>query len=428
MFDKKLVVDYFLKVREEIERLVMIERELKVKAERGLAVSVIGPRRSGKTTYMMGVARSMKEFFFIDFEHVAFRAITPEEVMKLPSLYSEIFGERPEAIFLDEVQRLCEWECVVRSFLNEGKYVFISGSSSKLMSKEIATQLRGRSMSYVLLPFSFREYLKAKGVAVERHVTLEAEGRVKKLLREFLLDTSYPEVVLTGNRRLLQEYYNTILYNDFVERFELKSIELARFIFEFLLSNFSREFSVNKIHNFLKSQGFRFGKNTLYSYLEKIPETLSIFFVERLERSAYKKLWPRKVYVADLGLANIVCFEKSIGQRMENAVFLELLRKTNENPLTEIYYFRDSQGYEVDFLIKEGLRVKQLIQVTYANNFDEIDKREWRSLIRAYELFKRYKPELLIITWDYEDEREISWFNKRAKIKFVPLWRWLLNA
>lgn len=425
MFVKKLVVDYLLKVAEEIESLKMVERDLKIKPEKGLAISVLGPRRAGKTTYMKGVAKSMGESFYIDFEHTAFRAITPEEIIELLSLYSEVFGEKTEAIFLDEVQKLEDWESVVRSLIDMGKYVFISGSSSRLMSREIATQLRGRSMSYVLLPFSFREYLKAKGVKVKKYMTLEEEGKIKNHLKKFLTDTSYPGVVLTGDYRLLQEYYNTILYNDFVERFELKSIELARFIFDFMLSNFSREFSVNKIHNFLKSQGLRFGKNTLYSYVEKIPETLSVFFVEKLEKSIYKKPWPKKVYVADLGLANIVGVEESLGYRMENLVFLELLRKTNEKPVIGIHYFKSTEGYEVDFVIKDGLKVKELIQVTYADNFDEVEHREIRALLKAGELLRC--KNLTVITWDYEDERDISWFGKKGKVKFVPLWKWLLN-
>ncbi len=424
MFVKKLVVDYFLKVAQDIESLKMVERELKVKPEKGLSISVLGPRRAGKTTYMKGVAKSMEESFYIDFEHTAFRAITPEEVIELLSLYSEVLGRTPEAIFLDEVQRLKGWEGVVRSLIDTGKYVFVSGSSSKLMSREIATQLRGRSISYVLLPFSFREYLKAKGVRVKKYMTLEEEGNIKNQLKKFFTNTSYPGVVLTGNYRLLQEYYNTILYNDFVERFELKSIELARFIFDFMLSNFSREFSVNKIYNFLKSQGLRFGKNTLYTYVEKIPETLSVFFVEKLEKSIYKKPWPKKVYVADLGLANIISVEESVGYRMENIVFLELLRKTNEKPVMGIHYFRSTDGYEVDFVIKEGLEVKELIQVSYASDFDEVDHREIRALLKAGEMLKC--KNLTVITWDYEDERDISWFGRKGRIKFVPLWKWLL--
>ncbi|NOZ81808.1 MAG: ATP-binding protein, partial [Candidatus Micrarchaeota archaeon] len=280
MFVKKLVVDYFLRMKREIEELEIIKREVEIEPKRRLVISVIGPRRAGKTTYLKEIAKKMGEFFYIDFENVAFKAITPEEVIELLSLYSEIFERSPNAVFLDEIQNLKDWESVARTFTDMGMYVIVSGSSSKLMSKEIATQLRGRSISYILLPFSFREYLKAVGVEVKKYPLLEEEGKIKKILNNFLLDTSYPEIVITKNHKLLQEYYNTILYKDFVERFELKSIELTKFIFDFFLSNFSREFSINKIYNFLKSQGLKFGKNTLYSYVEKIPETLSVFFVE----------------------------------------------------------------------------------------------------------------------------------------------------
>ena len=105
---------------------------------------------------------------------------------------------------------------------------------------------------------------------------------------------------------------------------------------------------------------------------------------------------------------------------MENVVFTELLRKINERPLLEIFYFKTHEG-EVDFIIKENLKVKQLIQVTYASSEDEIEKREIRSLLKASELLKC--KDLLVITWDYESEKKI----KRKRIRFVPLWKWLLS-
>ena len=134
-----------------------------------------------------------------------------------------------------------------------------------------------------------------------------------------------------------------------------------------------------------------------------------------------RKSWPKKVYVCDVGLSNIISFSEDIGKRMENAVFLELLRKTNENPLIEVYYWKDYQQHEVDFLVKEGLQVKQLIQVSYVSAFDEIEKRELRSLVKASNLFDCNN--LLCITWDYEDEQEF----KGKLIRFVPLWKWLLG-
>jgi predicted AAA+ superfamily ATPase len=180
---------------------------------------------------------------------------------------------------------------------------------------------------------------------------------------------------------------------------------------------------VNSIKKFFKGK-VPFTDRTLYDYIEKLEETLNVFFVERYSIKVRERLsWPKKIYVADLGITNILAFSEDIGKRMENAVFLELIRKINYNPLLQIFYFKNRE-YEVDFVLKDGVRIKQLIQVTYANNKDEIEKREIRALIKAYELFKRDNPELLIITWNYEDEIKINNVN----ITCVPLWQFLLKT
>ncbi len=424
MLKRKLVMDFFAELRENIEKTKILKRELKITLIENKATSIVGPRRAGKTYYLKFLAKKFSSFFYVDFENIIFRKIEPLEIFEILALYTEVTGEKPKILFLDEIQNLKEWQSVVRSLIDRGYIPIITGSSSKLLSREIATQLRGRTLSYLLLPFSFREYLfEFKRVRIKRFFSLSEEAKIKKNLRDYLFFTSYPEILITGNKRLLNEYYTTIFYRDFVERFGLKSVELAKFIFNFFLQNFSKEFSINKIANFLKSQGIRFGKNTIYNYVEKLPETLNVFFVERAEKSIYKRLWPRKVYICDLGLADIVSFSKDFGKRMENTVFLELLRKTNENPLLEIYYWKDYQQREVDFLVKEGLRIKKLIQVTYTSGLDEIERRELKSLVKAYDLFKKDKPELLIISWDFEDE--IKFEGK--KIRLIPLWKWLLS-
>ncbi len=423
MLNKRLIRNYLIKEsRRELSKI--IERELKVDIIKGKAVSIIGPRRSGKTYFLYKLREKFPFSLHVNFENVAFKGFKTEEIYDLLSLFVELFGRRPQAIFLDEVQMIQDWETLVRSLLDsEDYFIFVSGSSSKLLSKEIATQLRGRSISYLLLPFSFREFLRAKNVSFKKPLIIEDEGKIKRMVLEYLKWGGYPEVVLnTYKERILKEYFNTILYNDFIERFRIENIELAKFLFEFMFQNFSKEISGRKIINFLRTRLDKFGKNTVYDYLDKLPETLSVFFVERVSKSAYvRKSWPKKVYVCDLGIPTVIGFSEDIGKRMENAIFLELLRKTNKSPLTEIYYWRDYSGKEVDFVIKEGVQVKQLIQVTYASSLDEIEKRELKSLIKPSNQLKCNN--LLCITWDYEDEQEI----KGKKIKFLPLWKFLLN-
>jgi predicted AAA+ superfamily ATPase len=192
------------------------------------------------------------------------------------------------------------------------------------------------------------------------------------------------------------------------------------------ISSFTKEFSIHKLYNTLKSQGIKVSKKTLYNF-QKILEDIQVFFFLRKYSKSLRKLEMSipKVHLVDPGLYNYTV-EEDISRTMENLVFLELL-KNGLAPNTNIFYFNTKEKYEVDFLIKEGLRVKQLIQVTYANNFDEIEPREYRALLHAKELFKAHKPELIVITWDYEDEKELTWFGKKGVIKFVPLWKWLLN-
>jgi predicted AAA+ superfamily ATPase len=421
MYNKRLVKDYFIHEKENIQRLKIIDRELNINFAEGKATVIVGPRRAGKTFFLKSFALKQNTFFYIDFENIIFKKLSPLEIFEIISIYTETLGEKPSLLLLDEIQNLPEWQSVVRALLERNYNLLISGSSSKLLSMEIATQLRGRSLSYLLLPFSFREFLLLKKFEMKKHLTLEEEGKIKNLLIEYMEGSSYPEVLITGNERILGEYYNTILYTDFVERFRLKSLEVARFVFNFFLFNFSNEFSINKIVNFLSSQGIKFGKETVYDYVEKLPETLNVFFIERYEKSAYKrKAWPRKCYICDWGLSRLLSFEKNYGKIMENIVFLEWKRKTNENPFLDITYLKLNNG-EVDFVIREGLRIKQLVQVTYAHSKDELDKREIRSLLKAGELLGC--KDLLIITWDYEDVFKIN----NSEIKCIPLWKWLLN-
>ena len=422
MYNESLIMGYFEKIREE--KIKYIERELEPKALGRKVISIVGPRRAGKTHLLLHkFLKNIDNSIYLDLESIEFSKIEAEELLKIVGLYEAKYETKINTIFLDEIQNLENWNKIVRSLLNRGYKIFISGSSSKLLPKEIATQLRGRTLSYLLLPFSFREFLRAKNFEFKKPLSETEIEKIKSLMREYLKYGSYPEVVFSDfKEKLLKEYFETIFLKDFVERHDVKSINTARVIFEYLFQNFSKEISIEKIKNFIESSLKIKTKTTIYNYIDKISDTLTVFFVDKFSESVYKrKEWPKKVYVCDVGITSILSFSEDLGKRMENIVFLELLRKTNENPLLEFFYWKDYQGREVDFVVKESLRVKQLIQVTYASARDEIDKREIRSLIKASELLKCRN--LLCITWDYEAEEKF----KGKRIKFIPLWKWLLS-
>ncbi len=422
MLDRDALIDYLKREKP----FTGVERELEITTMKNKITSIIGPRRAGKTFYMLYLLNhGFQDALYLNFESMILKNIKPEEFLEVIKICNEVLGYSPKTLLLDEIQEVEQWDVLLRTLLDYGYDIVVTGSSSKLMSKEISTRLRGRSISHLLLPFSFGEFLRARGVKMEKYMTFEETGSVLNFLREYLEYGGYPEIVLSGDtflkEKLLMSYFDEIFLNDFVERHEIRSIELGRLLFEFIFQNFSKEMSIKNIESFLRER-VPLSKKTIYSYLEKVRDTLSVFFVDRFSFSVYlRKTWPKKVYIADVGLAIPISFSPDVGKRMENAVFLELMRRTNHDPLLEIFYFRDYQGREVDFVIKRGSAVNELLQVTYASGRDEIENREIKSLIKASELMKC--KNLTVITWDYENREEI----KNRKIRFIPLWKWLLE-
>jgi len=426
VFDQSLVLEFFKKLEENLQEINIIERELQTNPIKDKVISIIGPRRAGKTYYLLD-KKIKHDAIYIDFESIEFKRVDATEVLKIIKLYENYFEKKLDLVLLDEVPVIQDWEAVVRSLLNLGYKVYISGSSSKLLSKEIATALRGRSLSYLLLPFSFREFLKAREFKFKKTYSYSDTITIKNFLNEYMCIGGFPEIVLKNEKeKILKEYLDLAFFKDFLERHEIKNIRTAETIFEYVLQNYSKEISISKIQRFLENTLGIKTRVTIYDYLDKLNDTMFFFLLERYNPSIYKrKSFPRKVYLCDPSIGKFFQKSENLGPLMENIVFLELLRKTNERPLMEIYYYKDN-SYEIDFLIKKGPEVKELIQVSYAFDWDEIAPREYESLVKASELFKGAK--LTIITWDYEDQKRLSWFGKEAKIEFKPLWKWLLKV
>jgi len=419
--NRALVRDYIIEyIKKKLPWL--IERELKVKETKRRIVSIIGPRRAGKTYYFYQlIGKNKEKSLYLNFEDTRLIDVNFREIRDLIRIYKEITANEPEYLFFDEVQNIERWESALREILDTDRYkIFITGSSSKLLSKEIATCLRGRTLTYNLLPFSFSEYLKAKNISTEL-INKDEEVKIKRALKEYLEFGGFPEVVLEKEKeRILREFYDLILFRDIMERHNLRNIGLAKFLLSYFAQNFSKEISVNKILNFFKSQGRKFGKNTLYDYIDKIQDSVAILFLNRYSKKIYiRESWPKKIYLCDTGISKVVRFLPDLGKLMENAVFLELLRRKNKKPLMEVYYLKGNSN-EVDFLLKEGMKVKRLIQVCYEIEDITTRGREIKSLINASRDLECKSLE--VITWDYEAEEKIK--NKR--IKFIPLWKWFV--
>ncbi|MDG6931759.1 MAG: ATP-binding protein [Nitrososphaerota archaeon] len=418
--DEALIRDYIASyLKKNVPE--MIKREIKIENITGKATVIIGPRRAGKT-YLLWQEISKyprSKALYLDLEDIAFAGLGPGDALRvIREIFTEVSGESAEVIFLDEIQNVEGWQGLVRSLLDRGYMLFITGSSSKLLSREIATELRGRSLPFLLLPFSFREFLLAKGYTVDKN-SLEDAGKARKLLRKYLEFGGYPEVVLNPEHRerILADYRDMIFFKDFVERQRIRSIEVGRFIFTFVTQAFSSEISYRSVLKSLKSAGVRFGKNTVYEYINRLQDTMAFFLLDRYSTKVkLRSGWPRKVYLADTGLAWRLPYDG--GRLAENVVFLELKRR--QKPGSEIYYYRDAENHEVDFLIKDGPAVSELIQVTLASAKREIKDSEIDNLITASKLLRC--STLSVITWDYDSVETVK---AGKQIRFVPLWKWL---
>jgi len=419
MLDRASILDYLNEYKSFMPQL--IERELQVPLNSNLIISLIGPRRAGKTYYFFQLEKKLKKPLYLNFEDSRLRNIAYNEIRDIIRLYMEEYGEAPKELLLDEVQNIDGWDIIVRELHDLKKYkIFVTGSSSKMLSKEIATKLRGRTLSYILLPFSFREFLKAKGIGAE-HLTKDKEALIKNALSEYLEYGGFPDVVIGNEKeKILAEYADLILFRDFIERHEVRNIQLARYIQQSIMQNFSKEITSNSLFEKARSSGIKVSNNTIYDYLEKLNDTVIFFFVDRYSEKAHERaMWPKKVYLADTGLSKAFRFGNDMGKLMENVVFLELLRRKNSKPLLEVYYLSNSSG-EVDFVLKEGNEVTSLIQVTYELN-DDNKERELKPLLSAYSRFKC--KELTVLTWEQEEVMN----EGKTSIKITPLWKWLLG-
>lgn len=391
----------------------------------------MGVRRSGKTFVLFSLIRMLEEKENVDRKNILYinledDRLYPLELADLNSLieaYYELFPQKKREktyLFFDEIQNVPGWEAFVRRILDtENCRIFITGSSAKLLSKEIATSMRGRSLTYEIFPLSFREFLAFKKVDAGNYSS-RGMAEIKNAFNEYLERGGFPEVIDYNTdiyTRTLQEYLDLIIYRDIIDRYNITNNLLFKHLMKFCFVNISKLVSTNKLYNDFKSQGLRLSKNTIYEYLSYLEDAYSAFTIPIYSNSPGEAMRnPRKIYSVDTGFKRVMdySFRKDYGYLYENIVFLELRRQ-----IKEIYYYKKKQ--EVDFFFeKEGK--PNLINVSYtmADSSASTRKREINGLIEAMEYFSINNG--LIITSDMEEEVKVD--NKT--IKLIPLWKWLL--
>lgn len=391
------------------------------------AVVFSGPRRSGKTYLMyMGIKALLERnedknsILYVNFEDSRLLGAVSQDLNTLLEVLFEIYPDRNKKtwVFLDEIQLIPDWERFVRTLVDmENVNVFVTGSSSKLMSKEIATSMRGRSLTYNVYPFSFAEVLKAAKLEYEEYLSSAQRGEIIQKLEDYVRYGGFPETVRYREEwdRILSEIVDVTIFRDIVERYDVKNIKMLKLFLNAIFN--SKEFSIHKFYNFLKSQGMKVSKNTLYTYFGYFEDSFIVFPLKRFSYS-YKNIESSisKIYLVDNGLLSLQGI-RDYGRLIENIVFIELKRRNKG----DMFYYKSTSGLEIDFIIKEGKKVTELIQVCYTLDDFMTKEREVKALLKGSEELKC--DNLLVITWDYEAVEIVSGKN----IIYVSLYKWLLD-
>lgn len=416
----------------------IVPRDIEIPLSSQKIITITGPRRAGKTYLVLSLIRNLIEqgvprerIIYLNFDDPRLLPFSAKDAELILEAYQELYPEYREEtnyIFLDEIQNVKDWEIGIRRLYDTRRFrIFLTGSSSKLLGKEIATQLRGRALNYELLPFSFKEVLRAKGIKDYKSLFYSQERfRIKKYLEEYLEMGGFPEVVLEDaldiKIRTLREYVETIFFRDLVEHYNIKNQLLLRELIRYLSTNTASIFSLNSFYKWIK-EIYHITPRTLLNYIGHLEDIGLFFFTRRFSFSLKEQAKTlRKCHIVDNGIrfAYGFRFSEDKGKNLENSVFLELAHRKVRNPFMEIFYWQDYRGKEVDFVVAEDKRVTSLIQACAKIEDIKTKEREISSLIKASEELRC--ANLLIVTLDYEKEEVVN----HTKLTFMPFWKWAL--
>jgi predicted AAA+ superfamily ATPase len=383
-------------------------------------IVLYGIKRSGKTFILYDLLKRYKDrSLYIDFEDdrlINFE-LSDFEILKdaFLELNPQLVG-KPQLFLFDEIQNIRDWERFCRRVVERGEAsVLVTGSSSKIMPLEIHPTIRGRAWSVEITPFSFKEYLRAKGVILDKDFIYGPKKIIiKNAFSEYMRWGGFPEITLLENEfeknKVIKEYLSSMFFKDLIERFKMNNIYLLDALWDRLFSCFSTKFSLTAFYKEYKDK-FPFSKDSLFNYYKHFLESMLIFEIRRFAESPYKRLrTPAKIYLGDVSLCKRVTSE-DLGRVLENIVFIELRRRYEE-----LFYFMEEK--ECDFIAKDK-ETFSAYQVCFELT-PENREREISGLLIACKWLGIQKG--LLLTYDQEEEIE----REGIEINILPVWKWLI--
>jgi len=377
-------------------------RHLAVPLDLDKIITIIGPRRAGKTWYLFQLMASLEkldikreQILYLNFEDERLDLDTGYD--QILDAYLELYPDQKLDelyIFFDEIQEIPDWEKYVRRLYDTiSRKIFLTGSNAKMLSKEIASSLRGRSLSFEIMPLSFSEFLSFKSIDSKDTYSTKNRAKIQNSFEEYLTWGGYPELVDMETRykaNILQEYFNVMLYRDLMDRYEIRDASILKYLIKRLIGSFTKEFSINKLYNDLKSRGIRIGKDSIYRLMDRIFSVYMVTYVEKYDPAVVKReMSNKKIYLYDNGIASAIryAFSEDRGKFLENIVF------TGIRSTTEAVFFLKN-GYECDFAVFPETDKPVLIQVTQTLGRDNLS-REINGLEKAGKRIKNSRSILI---------------------------------
>lgn len=421
---KTIIIDNQQRVIPEIWK-----RTLTIPANSGRIITLAGVRRSGKTFHLFNLMNQLKtngvpnqQLLYFNFEDERLD-LSSQELDLILQAYQELFPSQKLAdcyFFFDEIQEVEGWEKFIsRMYASISQHVFITGSNAKLLSKEIATALRGRAITFEVYPLSFAEYVAIVSPGLNVHSSTDKATFIN-LFDRFMHQGGFPELVLQEDElkdKVLQDYFNVMVLRDLIERYHISNSSTLKYFCKRVVGASGGEFSVNKIYNELKSQGYHTGKDTLYLYQEYVEAIYLNRFITKYSTSVVKaESSQKKCYVIDQGMGAALDYKLSqdIGRLLETTVALELLKQGKQ-----IAY--QQNGTECDFVVIEKGKVMTAIQVTTDLVDVKTKAREIKGLVQA--CLKYGLSEGVILTLDHTEQV----IQDGVQINILPAWRYFLN-
>ncbi|MDD4148534.1 MAG: ATP-binding protein [Bacteroidales bacterium] len=406
----------------------IIERDLQIPVNNNIIISLIGSRRSGKTYLLYQTIKKLletgvsnKNILFVNFEDERLN-LKSENLDYIIQAYQELYPEikiKDIYLFFDEIQNINGWEKFIRRiFDTKSRNIFITGSNSKLLSTEIATELRGRTITYTVFPLNFKEYLKFNNTEPLLYPQSN-KSKIVHLAHKYLTDGSFPESLNFDSitkTRLLQQYFNVMIFRDIVERYNVSNIEALKFFIKKIFANITNPLSVNKIYKELKFLGYSISNKYLYEFSDYCND---IFLTQNINKFNFSEIKQekseKKAYVIDNGLISAIEFSVSqnLGKLLENLVAMEFLK--NEK---KIFYFKNN--FECDFIVEDNQKYLP-VQVCYAFYDNQTKERELRALNEACKYINVNTG--IIITFDTEE----NLIYKEINIVIIPFYKYFLT-